>query len=144
MKKEEAKAFRRLVELGAQSLGDKEVSTAPDVLPRMTYGGKLVKNGTRINWKGIIKRAAVDLWDNQGSDPDHAPDLWEDVLYRLGIRVIPAASSPGLAFSKGERGWWGDDLYESTMDGNVWTPESYPDRWNIVNEQEEEKSANCN
>lgn len=144
MTREQAIAFRKLVELGSQSINDKTVSTAPDVLPRMAYSGELIKIGTRINWNGAIKRAAVDLYDTEQNNPDNAPTLWEDVLYRLGIRVIPETSSPGLAFSKGERGWWGDDIFESTIDGNVWTPESHPDGWKKVKEQEEEKSANCN
>lgn len=130
--REEALAFRRLVELGAQSLSDKDVSTAPDVLPRMTYSGELIKNGTRINWNGTIKRAAVDLWDTEQSNPDNAPALWEDVLYRDGIRIIPDTITPGLAFAKGERGWWGDDLYESLLDSNVYTPEQYQSGWKKI------------
>lgn len=130
--REEALAFRRLVELGAQSLGDKDVSTAPDVLPRMTYSGELIKNGARINWNGAIKRAAVDLYDTEENNPDTAPNLWENVLYRDGIRVIPDVITPGLAFAKGERGWWGDDLYESLIDSNVYTPEQYPSGWKKI------------
>ena len=130
--KEEALAFRRLVELGAQSLSDKDVSTAPDVLPRMTYSGELIKNGTRINWNGTIKRAAVDLWDTEQSNPDNALTLWEDVLYRYGIRIIPDTITPGLAFVKGERGWWDNELYESLLDSNVYTPEQYPSGWTKI------------
>ena len=132
MTREEAVAFRKLVELGSLSLDDKTVSTAPDVLPRMTYSGELIKNGTRIKWKGSIKRAAVDLWDNEESNPDNAPTLWEDVLYKEGIRIIPETITPGLKFSKGERGWWKGELYESTLDNNVWTPDSYPAAWTLV------------
>ena len=97
-------------------------------------GGALVKSGTRINWKGALKRAAVDLWDTAENTPEAAPSLWEDVLYKNGARIIPATITAGLAFSKGERGYWGDVLYESLLDNNVWTPEAYPDGWKKVAE----------
>ena len=35
------------------------------------------------------------------------------------------------AFSEGEQGWWGDRLYTSNQDGNVWTPEAYPAGWTV-------------
>lgn len=127
--KNQALAFRRLVELGTQTLSDKDVSTAPDVLPRMKYDGTLIKSGTRIKWAETIKRAAVDLWDRKENNPDSAPALWEDVLYREGIRIIPETITAGLAFAKGELGWWGNSLYESLIDNNVWTPQGYPDAW---------------
>lgn len=132
MTREEAIAFRKLVEAGAASLSDKDVSTAPDVLPRMHYTGELIKNGTRINWNGTIKRAAVDLWDREDQNPDNAPTLWEDVLYKDGIRIIPETITAGLAFAKGEQGWRNGVLYESLIDANVWTPDAYPAGWKLI------------
>lgn len=131
MTREEAIAFRKLVEAGAVSLTDKEVSTAPDVLPRTHYTGELIKNGTRINWNGKVKRAAVDLWDREDQNPDNAPNLWEDVMYRDGIRIIPDPITVGLAFAKDELGWWGEDLYRSKVDNNVYTPDQYADNWEL-------------
>lgn len=55
-----------------------------------------------------------------------------DGHHRGGIRVIPETITSGLAFSKGERGWWCDALYASTMDANVWTPADYPAGWEII------------
>lgn len=131
MTEKEARAFRSLITQGAQSLTDARVSTAPEVLPRMKYDGALIKNSTRINWNGSIKRAAVDLWDTEANDPDHAPTLWEDVLYRDGYRIIPETITVGLQFSGGELGWWGDKLYRSMPDANVWTPAAYPAGWEV-------------
>lgn len=137
MTREQAIAFRKLVELGSVSLDDKTASTAPDVLPRMQFDGELIRNGTRINWFGTIKRAAVDLWDNEQSNPDNAPSLWEDVLYKDSIRIIPEVITVGLAFSKGEQGWWKDgNLYESTVNNNVYTPAQYKQNWKLVEQKE--------
>lgn len=129
MTEKEARAFRSLVTQGSASLTDAQVSTAPEVLPRMKYDGALISNGTRINWNGTIKRAASDLWDREGQNPDNAPALWEDVLYRDGYRIIPDIITVGLVFSNGEIGWWKDELYKSLIDSNAYTPDEYPSGW---------------
>ena len=129
---EKARKMRAAMETAAVSLDDATASTAPELFPRLKGDGSLVKAGTRICWCGTLKRAAVDLWDNAENTPDAAPTLWEDVLYRDGIRIIPETITVGRAFSKGEKGWWGDVLYASTMDANVYTPEQYPAGWDII------------
>ena len=129
---EKARKMRAAMETAAVSLDDATASTAPEMFPRLKGDGSLVKAGTRICWGGTLKRAAVDLWDNAENTPDAAPTLWEDVLYRDGIRIIPETITVGLAFAKGEQGWWGDVLYASTIDANVWTPDAYPAGWEIV------------
>ena len=129
MTEKEARAFRSLITQGSTSLTDAQVSTVPEILPRMKYDGALISNGTRIYWNGAIKRASVDLWDREDQNPDNAPTLWEDVLYRAGYRIIPEKITVGLSFSNGEIGWWGDTLYQSMHDNNVYTPEEYPDWW---------------
>ena len=129
---EKARKMRAAMETAAVSLDDATASTAPELFPRLKGDGSLVKAGTRICWCGTLKRAAVDLWDNAENTPDAAPTLWEDVLYRDGIRIIPETITVGLAFAKGEQGWWGDVLYASTMDANVYTPEQYPAGWEII------------
>lgn len=132
MKRAEAIYLRSVVEQAAVSLDDKTASTAATLFPRLKGDGSLVTAGTRINWNGTIKRAAVDLWDTAENNPDNAPDLWEDISYREGYRVIPEVLTVGTAFYKGERGWWRDTLYESTVNNNVWTPEQYPEVWEVV------------
>ena len=129
---EKARKMRAVMETAAVSLDDATASTAPELFPRLKGDGSLVKAGTRICWVGTLKRAAVDLWDNAENTPDVAPTLWGDVLYRDGIRIIPEIITVGLSFAKGEQGWWGDVLYASTIDANVWTPDAYPAGWEIV------------
>jgi hypothetical protein len=38
----------------------------------------------------------------------------------------------GLAFSEGETGWWNDALCRSKVNANVYTPDTYPDHWEII------------
>lgn len=131
-----ARAQRKAIEAAVPSLDDKTASTSPSLFPRLTESGELVKAGTRINWNGTLKRAAVDLWDTAENNPDNAPTLWEDIAYREGIRIIPETITPGTAFAKDELGWWGEVLYKSLIDANVWTPDAYPTGWEIVTQNQ--------
>lgn len=130
---ERARELRAMIEKAAGAgLDDKDGSAAVELYPILKGGGALVSAGTRINWKGSLKRAAVDLWDTAENTPEAAPTLWEDVLYKNGVRVIPETITVGLAFAKDELGYWGDDLYKSIVDANVYTPEQYAQNWERV------------
>ena len=131
MNRAEALRLRAIIETAAASLDDKTASTAPTLFPRLKQDGSLIKAGTRINYNGSIKRAAVDLWDTEANNPDNAPTLWEDILYRDGYRIIPDVITAGTAFALDELGWWGDKLYKSLLSANVYTPEQYPNGWEL-------------
>ena len=131
MNRAEALRLRAIIETAAASLDDKTASTAPTLFPRLKQDGSLIKAGTRITHNGSIKRAAVDLWDTADNSPDNAPTLWEDILYRDGYRIIPDVITAGTAFALDELGWWGDKLYKSLLSANVYTPEQYPNGWEL-------------
>ena len=129
-----ARKLRPIMEQAVNSLDDKTASMAVTLFGTMQYNGALIPHGTRINWHGKLKRAAVDVWDTEANNPDNASTLWEDIDYKDGFRIIPEIITATLAFSEGECGWWGDQLYHSTINGNVYTPEQYPTGWEAVTE----------
>lgn len=129
MKRSEAIYLRSVVELASASLDDKTASTAATLFPKLKQDGSLVKTGTRINWNGTIKKAAVDLWDTEENNPDNANSLWEDIEYKDGYRIIPEVITVTTAFAKDECGWWEGTLYRSLLDSNVYTPAAYPAGW---------------
>ena len=131
-----AKPIRAVMDKAGTMLTDAQASTVPTLYGGMKYDGELILAGARINWRGQLKRAAVDLWDTEINNPDNAPTLWEDVAYKDGYRIIPEVITATLAFSLGELGWWGDTLYRSQMNGNVYTPEQYAAGWEKVNPDE--------
>ena len=132
---EVAYKIRPLIEKAADFLDDRQASLGPELMRQLKFKGGLVEAGTRINWHGQVKRATVDLWDTEQSSPEYAPALWSDIMYRDGERIIPDRITPGLAFARGELGWWKDTLYECLSDHTVWTPEQYPDFWKIAEVQ---------
>lgn len=133
MTRARAMQLRAVIEQAAQTLDEKTISEAPELCRTLKQDDSLVRAGTRINWNGTIKKAAVDLWDTEANDPDHAPSLWADIDYRDGYRIIPETITVTTAFSKGEKGWWTDGkLYESKVDSNVYTPAQYADNWKEI------------
>ena len=112
-----------------ESATDAQASSAVSVYPTLKQDGSLIKSGTRINYNGTIIRAAVDLYDTETNSPENAPVLWETLNYKDGYRIIPEVITVGTAFSKGELGWWNDELYKSLVDSNVYTPAQYAPNW---------------
>jgi hypothetical protein len=131
MTRKEAEALVQALVTLREGADDAVASLSVGAYPTLKADGTLIKAGTRINWHGQIKRAAVDLWDMAENNPDNAPALWEDISYRDGYRIIPETITTGTAFMKDEFGWWGDVLYVSLLDNNVWTPEEYPTGWEL-------------
>lgn len=119
-------------QVNSLSIDDATASRMVDYFPELTVDGSLVETGTRINWHGTLKQAAVDLWDTEANNPDNAPTLWADLAYKDGYRIIPETITVTTAFAEGEYGWWGDVLYKSKRNSNVYTPAQYADNWEQV------------
>lgn len=132
MTRDEALRIRAIVEQATASLDDQTASEGASLFPRLKYDGSLIKTGTRINWHGMLKKAAVDLWDTTENNPDNAPSLWTDIAYREGIRVIPETITVAQAFALDELGWWQEHVYRSTIAANVYTPDQYAAGWELV------------
>lgn len=138
MKRTEALKLRSIIELAASFLDDKKASEAPTLFPGLrcdpvqTVDTPAIMAGTRICWRGQVKKAKVTLWDTVACNPDNAPDMWDDLDYRDGVRVIHENMSTTLAFSLGELGWWDGAVYKSKMAGNVFTPVTAPAQWELV------------
>lgn len=130
----ESEVFRLFIAQNINTVitDDKTASRAVEFHPTLKQDGSLIAHGTKINWEGKLKRAAVDLWDTEANNPDNAPTLWEDIEYQDGFRIIPETITATLAFSEGEIGWWGEKLYRSKVNGNVYTPAVYPANWEEV------------
>lgn len=132
MNHEKAARLHTVIVAGRELVDDKTASIVPELFGRLKEDGSLISHGTRINWNGNLKRAAVDLWDTKENNPSNAPTLWEDIAYRDGYRIIPATITTGTAFAMDECGWWGDTLYRSKLAVNVYTPEQYSAGWEVV------------
>ena len=129
---EQARKLRQIIEQATESLDDKDASESVALFSRLKGYGSLIKAGKRINWNGVLKQAAVDLWDTTENNPDNSPTLWVDIAYREGIRIIPDVITVVQAFALDELGWWQEHVYRSTIAANVYTPDQYAVGWKLV------------
>ena len=107
-------------------------SIAVNVYPTLKGNGELISVGTKILHSNKIFKAAVDLWDTNENTPENAPNLWEELQYKDGYRIIPDTITVTSAFALNELGWWKDKLYKSLLESNVYTPEQYASGWEEV------------
>ena len=128
---ENARKIRAIIEDLIIEVDDKTASNAVVLFPKLKGNGALIAAGTRIEYNGTLKRAAVDLWDTLENNPDNAPSLWHDIQYKDGIRFIPQTIFSTEAFELGELGWWNNKIYESLINANVYTPDQYPAGWKL-------------
>ena len=133
MKRSEALSLRSLLErLAAQITNNTDAANATVFYPRLKNDGSLIEFKTRINWHGVTMMARQALYDYEQYNPDNAPNLWAAIRQRNGIRYIEENMPAELAFGLGEHGWWNDELYESLMEGNAYTPAVVPSVWRKV------------
>ncbi|MCI6267408.1 MAG: hypothetical protein MR637_02105 [Clostridiales bacterium] len=116
-------------QVNSLDIPDATASRMVDYYPTLTGDGSLIKVGTKINWHGVLKQAAVDLWDTAENNPDNAPTIWVDIAYKNGIRVITDTITAVQAFALDELGWWNGHVYRSTIAANVYTPAQYAAGW---------------
>ena len=135
MTRNEAIRLRSIIEEAVKSLDDRIASESASLFPKLKNDGSLITAGTRINWNGVVKKAAVDLWDTKENNPDNAPTVWENLKYKDGYRYIPEVITATTAFALDECGWWKDVLYKSLIDFNVYTPEAYSSGWERVEQR---------
>lgn len=75
----EAVQLRSAIETAAQHLDDNTAAEVVSLFPTLKGDGSLIRTGTRIQWKGKVIRAMVDLWDRADHSPENAPALWEGI-----------------------------------------------------------------
>ena len=88
---------------------------------RVTYGGKL--------YKCLQDHTPQEAWT-----PTAVPSLWAEILpgqggTEVGEWVQPDSTNP---YKKGDRCRFEGQVYESIIDGNVWSPADYPAGWKAI------------
>lgn len=111
MKPADRSYLYNIIRAGLDLVDDKQASVGVVLYPEMQYENALIKAGSRINWNGTLKRAAVDLWDSVENNPDNAPALWEEIAYLNGYRVLTGHISASNPVQPGEMCWEDGKLY---------------------------------
>ena len=134
---ERARALRRVIESMATNLTDEEAVESVELYPAWDGDGHEYAVGDRIRFDGTLYKVVQAHTSQEDWIPDVSPSLFARVLAGqdgtdIGVWEQPDSTNP---YSKGDRVHYPtieDPIYESLIDGNVWSPAAYPAGWQQV------------
>lgn len=95
--------------------------------------------GDKVTYNGEKYKSLID---NNAWSPDAYPQGWKLIRSEgseeggEGSTVPEFVQPTGAhdAYSKGDKVKYNGQIYESLLDGNVWSPDAYPSGWKLVEE----------
>lgn len=116
-------------------LTDEQAIAVADVFPEWVEG-RDYEVGYRVLYEGVLYKCLQAHTSQADWTPDSAASLWARML-NPDPEVIPVWEQPDStnAYMTGDKVHYPDadgPIYESTIDGNVWSPEAYPQGWRLV------------
>lgn len=133
MKAKTAERLHKTIMAAIAIIDDQHASEGVELFPKLKQDGSLISAGTRINWNGMLKRAAVDLWDYAENNPDNAPTLWEEIAYLNGYRVLYSHISASNPVQPEEMCWEDGKLYRCIYHvACTYRPSEYAAAWEEV------------
>lgn len=110
---------------------DEDAPDAMTLFRKWAPGMDLVLN-QRLQHAGKLYKVNQPHTSQEGWEPDKTPALWTEVAKPGEIPVWRQPTGAQDAYQKGDKVHYPDaegPIYESTMDGNVWSPDAYPAGW---------------
>lgn len=134
MKRSVLYKFREFIEKGATSLTDTEALEAVALFPAWAVGVAYAKD-ERVQYDGKLYKVVQAHTSQADWTPPTVPALFTEVAKPGEIPVWKQPTGAQDAYNKGDKVYYpnkGDDIYESLIDANVWSPNDYPQGWKVV------------
>ena len=135
-----AEQFRRAMQLFAASLSDELAMEVATVYDAWTEGkaykaGEFFTYGTNAVGDPQLYKVAQDHTSQLDWLPDQAPALYVPIgLDDSGFPVWSQPTGAHDAYNTGDVVNYNGTLYQSTIDGNTYSPEAYPAGWTAYEE----------
>ena len=131
-----AHRLRQKIVQASASLPDDDALIAIELFDNWEVGKAYVV-GDRFRYENELYRVAQDHTSQGDWIPNEVPALYVKIAAPgvIPVWVQPAGSHD--AYNTGDRVHYPtaeDPIYESTIDNNVWSPEAYPQGWQLVEE----------
>lgn len=129
---ERARKLRGVIERGvaALNLPPEEAVEVVELFPEWEIG-KAYEAGTRVQHGGSLYECVNAHTSAAEWSPPAAASLWSPVSVDpvTGLDEWRQPTGAHDAYNKGDRVVYKGSIYESLIDGNVWSPETYPAGW---------------
>ena len=126
-----AQKLRPYIEKAAASLSDEDALEAVNLFENWKPNKAYIKD-ERVSYEGILYKCLQAHTSQDAWTPVVATSLWAKVLIP-DENVIPEWEQPDSTnpYMKGDKVMFNNEIYESTIDNNVWAPNVYG--WQLVN-----------
>lgn len=124
---ERARQLRPLIEKAAESLPDEDALEAVELFPGWEADTAYTTD-ERVSYADKLYRCVQSHTSQADWTPDAVPALWTKVAKPGEIPVWKQPTGAQDAYMTGDKVHYpgkGDPVYISTVDNNVWSPETY-------------------
>ena len=127
-----ARKLRPYIEKAALSLSDEDAIEAVQLFPNWNANAAYLE-GDKVNYEGTLYKCLQSHTAQDAWTPVAAPSLWAKVLIP-DENVIPEWEQPDSTnpYMRGDKVMFNGQVYESTIDNNIWSPSAYPAGWQVV------------
>lgn len=137
-KVQKAEQLRKALQMFAQSLNDEQAMEVATVYPvyKVNYNyktGEMFTWGTNTVGDPQLYRVAQDHTSSEVWLPSANPALYTPIgLTDAGYPIWSQPTGAHDAYNTGDIVDYKGVLYKSLMDGNTYSPEAYPQGWEVV------------
>lgn len=133
--------LRAMIEKASANLTDEDALATPELFPAWE-SGKAYAVGERVRYNEVLYRVVQAHTSQEDWLPDATPALYTPVAEPGTIPVWVQPTGAQDAYNTGDKVHYpaeSDPVYTSLIDGNVWSPEAYPQGWALDEPTEPEE-----
>ena len=131
---DDARHLRSVIEQLSVNLDDEQALETVELFPAWKADATY-STGDRVRYNDVLYKVLQAHTSQADWTPDTAVSLFAKVL--IPSKDIPVWEQPTStnAYMTGDRVYYPtaqDDVYESLIDNNVWSPTAYPQGWKVI------------
>lgn len=120
----------------ASTLTDEQIMSVSSLWPEWSQNSVAYKVDEVVKYSNKLWRCEQAHISQSSWTPDAAPSLWSQIdIAGDGVDVWTQPTGEHNAYNVGDKVHYptaSDPIYVSTIDGNVWAPDAYPQGWKLV------------
>ena len=131
---QEARAMRASIDSITADMPDEKAIENTVLFKQWNGNGIYYTAKERLSYNGVLYTVLIDHTSQPDWSPEVAVSLFAKVLAPDPDKPEPWEKPDSTnPYNKGDKVIWTDgEIYESLIDGNIWSPEEYPAGWKKV------------